>query len=429
MKRKIHIRITLVVALLAVACVFDAASAGAQAPARFVGSVTAITGTSVTVKTDAGDQRQFDVPADANIKRIAPGEKDLNAVTAMAFTDLAVGDRVLVKLAADSPTPVATQIIAVKQEDVAKKQQKDREDWQRRGVGGLVKSVDAGTGTISLTTGAGATAKTVTVHTTKTTILKRYASGSVRFDQAQPAPIDAIHSGDQLRARGEKNADSTEITAEEVVSGSFRNISGTISSIDPATSTMVIKDLATKKPVTVRITSDAQMRRLPDRMAQMLAMRLKGGGAGSGAPGSGTGGPDAGGSSTAVPGAASAGPGGQGPAGASAQPPSGSPQQHSWNGGGGPGGAPNAAGAGAGSGQGSGGDPQQMLSRAPAIQLSDLQKGEAVMIVSTEGASDVTAVTLLAGVEPLLQAPAASQNLLSNWSMGSGGGGEGAATP
>jgi hypothetical protein len=422
MKRKIHIRITLVVALLAVACVLDAVSAQAQAPPRFVGSVTAITGTSVTVKTDAGDQRQFDVPADANIKRIAPGEKDLNAVTAMAFTDLAVGDRVLVKLAADSPTPVATQIIAVKQEDVAKKQQKDREDWQRRGVGGLVKSVDAGTGTISLTTGAGATAKTITVHTTKTTILKRYASGSVRFDQAQPAPIDAIHSGDQLRARGDKNADSTEITAEEVVSGSFRNISGTISSIDPATSTMVIKDLATKKQVTVRITSDAQMRRLPDRMAQMLAMRLKGGAAGSGAGGTGAAGSGAAGQGAAVPGAASASPGGQGPAGASAQPTSGSPQQHSWNGGGGSGGA------GAGSGQG-GGDPQQMLSRAPAIQLSDLQKGEAVMIVSTEGASDVTAVTLLAGVEPLLQAPAASQSLLSNWSMGSGGGAEGAATP
>jgi hypothetical protein len=61
-----------------------------------------------------------------------------------------------------------------------------------------------------------------------------------------------------------------------------------------------------------------------------------------------------------------------------------------------------------------------MLSRAPAIQLADLKKGEAVMLVSTEGASDVTAITLLAGVEPLLEAPAASQNLLSNWSMNSG---------
>jgi Domain of unknown function (DUF5666) len=419
MKRKIHIPITLAVALMTVASLLGASSQ-AQAPSRFVGSVTAITGTSVTVKTDAGDQRQFDVPADATIKRIEPGEKDLSKAAVMTFADLAIGDRVLVKLTPDTPTPVAAQIIAVKQEDLAKKQQKDREDWQRRGVGGLVKSVDAGTGTIALTTGAGATAKTVTVNTTKATILKRYAPDSVRFDQAQPAPIDAIHSGDQLRARGTKNADGTEIAAEEVVSGSFRNISGTISSIDPATSTLVIKDLATKKQVTVRITADAQMRRLSDRMAQMLAMRLKGGAAGPGAGANG-----AGGSSAAVP----------GPATASAQPASGSPQQHSWNSGGSPGGAPNAAGVGAGSGTGAwsgqagAGDPQQMLSRAPAIQLSDLQKGEAVMIVSTEGAGDVTAVTLLAGVEPLLQAPAASQNLLSNWSMGSGGGGEGAATP
>ena len=42
------------------------------------------------------------------------------------------------------------------------------------------------------------------------------------------------------------------------------------------------------------------------------------------------------------------------------------------------------------------------------------------MLVSTDGTTEVTAITLLAGVEPLLEAPAASQNLLSNWSMSSG---------
>ena len=47
------------------------------------------------------------------------------------------------------------------------------------------------------------------------------------YDAAQIAPIDAIHVGDQLRARGTKNADGTEMDAEEVVSGTFRNISGT----------------------------------------------------------------------------------------------------------------------------------------------------------------------------------------------------------
>jgi hypothetical protein len=65
-------------------------------------------------------------------------------------------------------------------------------------------------------------------------------------------------------------------------------------------------------------------------------------------------------------------------------------------------------------------DPQMMLSRAPVIQLTDLKKGDAVMLVATQADNnDLTAVTLLAGVEPILEAPAAS-NLLSNWSMSSG---------
>src|SRR4051794_36835120 len=401
---------------LAIFCIASAARMNAQPPARFVGSITAISGTTVTVKTDAGESRQFDVPADAVLKRIAPGEKDLTKAAAISFANLAVGDRVLVKLdpGASAPTPQAAQIIVVKAEDLAQKQQTDREAWQRNGVAGLVKNVDPVSGAITLATGAGATAKTFTIHTTKSTQLKRYAPGSVHYDQAQPAPMDAIHAGDQLRARGTKNADGSEIAADEIVSGSFRNIAGTISSLDPATSTLVVKDLATKKQVTIHITPDAQMRRVPEHMAQMLAMRLKGGAAGPGPNG-----PGAEASATGSPG--NAAPTGPPQSGTRGGPPSGPPGagQHGWNGGGS--GSPGA--------QGAGGDPQQMLSRAPAIKVTDLQKGEAVMLVSTEGASDVTAITLLAGVEPLLQAPAASQNLLSNWSMGSGSAEGAAGTP
>ena len=415
MNRRLHSRtvLTLAFAILCAAWLAEAVRIEAQTASRFLGSITAINGNTLTVKTDAGDQRQVDVPAEASIKRIAPGEKDLSKAASITFADLAIGDRVLVKIDpnATGANTQAAQIIAVKQEDLAQKQQKDREDWQRRGVAGLVKSVDTGAGIIVLTTGAGATAKNVTVHTAKATVLKRYAPGSVRFDQAQPASIDAIHPGDQLRARGEKSAEGSEVTADEVVSGSFRNISGTIASLDAASSTLVVKDLATKKTVTIRITAEAQMRRLPERMAQMLAMRLKGGNAGAPGP------------PPAMDASASGTP---------KQPPPGGPPQHAWNGGNGPGaggpGGPGGPGAGGGGqSMGQNGDLQQMLSRAPTIQFADLLKGEAIMLVSTDGASDVTAITLLAGVEPLLQAPAASQNLLSNWSMGSGGGAEGAA--
>jgi hypothetical protein len=342
-------------------------------PSRFVGTITAIGGTTVTVKTDAGDVRQFDVPSTAAIKRISPGQKDLSAADTLQFSDLETGDRVLVKLdpASPGPPPQALQIVAVKQADLVKKQEQEREDWQKRGVGGLVKSVDPAAGVLVLTSGAGATAKTITVHTAKATILKRYAPNSVRFDEAKPAPIDAIHPGDQLRARGTKNEAGTEIAAEEVVSGTFRNISGPILVLDTATLTIQVKDLATKKPVTIHITADAQMRRLPEHVAQMLAARLTGGANGSGGKGGNT---------------------------------------HSQNA------APVVS-----SNSGAGADPQQILNHAQVIQLTDLKKGDAVMIVSTDGASEVTAITLLAGVEPLLQSPAATQSLLSNWSMGSGG--------
>jgi hypothetical protein len=385
MKSNMKICVPALIVLLAV-LLASAAPVHAQAVSKFLGTVTAISGTTVTAKTDAGEVHEVDVPATAAIKRIAPGEKDLSKAVAIQFSDLATGDRVLVYLDPKAPagTAQALQIVTVKAADLAQKQQQQREDWQQNGIGGLVKSVDGSAGVIVLTTGAGTAAKTITIHVTKTTILKRYAPASVRYDLAQAAPIDSIHAGDQLRARGTKSADGAEMTAEEVVSGTFRNVSGLIVSIDTAGSTLVVKDLTTKKQVTVKVAADTQMRQLPDRMATMLAAALNGNTGGFGGRGGAAGG-------QGQPGGGQANASG-GQAGG---------QRASYGGGGG------------------GFDAQQMLSRAPAIQLPALSKGEAVMVVATEDPSGVAAITILAGVEPLLQAPAASQNLL-NWSLSSG---------
>jgi hypothetical protein len=361
-KKKIRFPFSMAHRTLSIAILAVSALVYAQQPARFVGSITSIDNSTLTVKTDAGDLHKVTVPASATLRRISPGQKDLSSAVTLHFSDLATGDRVLVKLdpAVTGDIAQATEVIVVKLSDVALKQQKEREDWQQRGLGGLVKSIDPASGVIVLKSGSGDTAKTITVHTTKATVLKRYATASVSYDAAQVAPLDAILAGDQLRARGTKNNDGTEITAEEIVSGSFRNISATIVSIDTAGSTLVVKDLATKKQVTVHVRADAQMHRLPDRMAQMLAARLKGISGGSG----------------------------------------------------------NAPATAPGSSQVGGADPQQILSRAPAIQLADLTKGEPVMLVSTPGTSEVTAITLLAGVQALLESSEeATQNLLSSWSM------------
>ena len=353
---------------------------------RFVGTISAISGDTLTIKTDAGEPHQVQVPASTVVKRIAPGQKDLSSAETIQLKDLATGDRVLVKLDpnATGATPQALQIIAMKQTDIAQRQQQELADWQRNGIGGLVKTVDPASGVITVTTGAGPAMKTVSVHIAKDTVLKRYAPNSVSFADAKAAPLDAVRIGDQLRAKGQKSADGTEINATEVVSGSFRNISGTVSSIDKANSTLTVKDLVTKKNVTVQVTPTAQMRRLPEMMARMIAARLK---------------------DVAAPAGGATTP---------ARSQGGQTQQRAWSGQGGPAGTRHP------------GDMEQVLDRAPAIQLGDLQKGEAVMLVSTEGANDVTAIKLLAGVEPLLESPEASRNLLANWSMGGGGGEEAA---
>jgi len=401
-------------------------AAAAQEPAQInqgtvksppaLGTIKSISGNSLILTSDAGVEMNVDVRDSAKIARIAPGQKDLKDAQPIALTDLQVGDRILVrgKAGDDNKTFSATSIIAMKKADIAEKQSHERDEWQRSGVGGLVNNVDATAGIISITTPSLREKKTVAVHVTKDTILRRYAPGSVKFDDAKPAPLREIRPGDQLRARGEKNPDGGELTAQEIVSGNFRNISGTISSLDSAQSTITIHDLATKKNVVVKITSESQLRKLPAPLAQRIAQRLNG----SSATNGGANGDQAGSGQTA--------------SARSGAPTAKEPAANSGQGSGDFGGRGRGMGAGAG-GPGGGGamDLQQMISRMPASTIADLQKGDAVMLVGTEaGGNAVTAITLLAGVEPILQGSpnGGASSILSPWSLSGAPSGE-AGTP
>ena len=288
----------------------------------------------------------------------------------------------------DGKSVVASSVVVMKESDVTSRQEHEREDWQKRGVGGLVSKVDSGAGTITLAAPALTDAKPVTIHVSKITIIRRYSPDSVKFDDAKPSTLDQINAGDQLRARGVRSEDGNSLEAEEVVSGAFRNIAGTVISTDAGSNTITVQDLITKKPVTLRITADSQLRKLPPMVAQRIALRLRG----------------------------------ESPPGASG-PPGGSPAKAdptSSPGGSRPGGSP---------------DFQQMLKRMPAVTLADLQKGDALMIVTTQGTANTepTAITLLSGVEPILSASPNSNRaamLLSPWNLGGGGGDAAAgATP
>src|SRR5216683_6287775 len=260
------------------------APAGQQPPtqtstaARTVGTIKSISGNTIILTTDAGSDVTVQIKDATKLVRIAPGQKDLKDATPIQLSDVQPGDRILVrgKLADDGKSVLAASVIAMKKADIAEKQSRERDEWRKHGFGGLVNSVDAADGTISIGLPSPGEKKSVAVHLSKDTILRRYASDSVKFDDAKPAPLDQIKPGDQLRARGTRSADGAEFTTDEIVSGTFRNIAGIISALDASAGTITVQDLVSKKPIIIRITAESQLRKLPLPMAQRIAVRLKG---------------------------------------------------------------------------------------------------------------------------------------------------------
>ncbi|MDE3178991.1 MAG: hypothetical protein KGM47_04950, partial [Acidobacteriota bacterium] len=349
-------------------------AAAAGAVVRSIGTVQSVEGKMIKLKTDSGSEVGVVVQDSTRLLRIQPGQKSLRDAAPLRLEDLQVGDRVLVigRGSGGAGPVLASSIIAIKRADIAQKQEQEEEAWQKHGVGGLVKSVNAADGTIVITVnGAG---RNMTIHTTKDTILRRYAPGSVEFQDAKPGTFAQIQPGNQLRARGAASADGSELTALEIVSGAFQNIAGPIISVNPGTSELTVMDTLTKKPVEVKITTSSEVRALPEQEAKSIAMRLKPLPQGAAKP--------------------------QAP-----EPPSGSSA------------AP---------------DLDQILKGLPQINVAQLQKGDMVMIVSTEQTAlsvPVTAIKLVSGVAPILTASPTGNRakvLESLWSgFGSTGGGQG----
>jgi len=169
--------------------------------------------------------------------------------------------------------------------------------------------------------------------------------------------------GDQLRALGTKSEGGDHFTAEKIVSGTFRNLGATVVSVDAQNRVINVKDLASGQPVLVRTNADSKLHHLPPSAARAIAALNAGG--------------TAGGKSGNEPGANEL-------------------------------------------------DMQQMLERAPVLDLGELKPGDPLIVVSTEGAkpSEVTAIEILADVEPILAArpKGSNQAVIGSWSLGMNGG-------
>jgi hypothetical protein len=366
---------------------------------RPIGVVTQIEPGKFTLHTDAGPDLLILLPDEVSVLRVPPGAKDLKTAAKIGVSDISSGDRVLVrgKFANDQKSVLATSVIVMTKTDLASAHEAERLEWQRRGIGGLVKAVDPATKEITISVPntpptPGNPTHPVRILPGANVVLLRYAPDSVKFSDAKPSTLEEIKVGDQVRALGTKSEDGTRYTAERLVSGTFRNVGATVVSVDATRGSVTVKDLASGNPLMVRTNADSKLHRLPEFVARMIAAFNSGDAAGGGMPG---------------------------------RPPEGGPggtqggRQGRWQG----------NGQGGGGGGGMGGGPRdfnQMLERTPPLALSELKSGDALIVVSTEGAkaSEVTAIVLLAGVEPILSTRPKGSNEVNlgqwNWSMGGG---------
>jgi hypothetical protein len=337
---------------------------------RPIGVVAKLQAGSLTLHTDAGPDLLIELGDGVSYLRVPPGATNLNTATKITMSDISSGDRVLVRgrVSEDQKSIIATAVIVMSKSDLASAREAERLDWQRRGIGGTVQAVNPETREITVMSSAappapGNPTHAVSIAQKADAVLLRYAPDSVKFSDAKSGSFEQIKVGDQLRALGTKSEDGGRFTAEKLVSGTFRNLGVTVVSVDVQNHAFTVKDLASGQPILVRTNADSKLHHLPPSTAHALAALNSGG--------------TSGGKAVNEPGA----------------------QQF---------------------------EVEQMLERAPALDLGELKPGDALIVVSTEGAkpSEVTAIDILADVEPILAArpKGSNQALLGSWSLGMNGG-------
>ena len=377
---------------------------------QVLGTVTAANAAdkTFTVKDDkTGAEYNVDASGARRFLKVPPGEKDLKKAQPIEAGQISVGDRLLARGQKDASSSKLTAaiVIVMSAGELQQKHESEMADWQKRGTRGTVADINLTTKQITMRMRGPQGQKEVAVVSTPATQFVRYAPDSVKYSDAKPSSFMELRQGDQLRVLGDMNPEGTQITAEKVVSGAFRTVAGTIVSVSPDGKQIQATDIQTKQPLTVALTDDSAVRRLPPMVANMLARRLN---------------PNFKPAPGANPGP---GPGGEGSAMPHPRP--GAAQ----NGGAPPEGTPASPGATA-NGTRAGGDISQMLERLPKIPVSELKPGESVVISggTSDDKSHMTAVNVIAGVEPLFASAPPSQgrssNALGMWNLDIGAPGE-----
>jgi hypothetical protein len=268
-----HVSLLKAAALFTLAAILPAQTA---APKPILGTVTEfkVDSLELGVQPDNGAAVFLKFGPATQVVRIPPGERGLEKATPAKVSEIALGDRVMVSFA--DGMAEARRIVLISSSDIARRNAAQRLDWQKRGISGVVAGKNGNEIALEIRTSQGA--HTVTVAITRKTTVRRYAPDSVRFADAILSSAAEIATGDQLRTRGEKSEDGTKVTAEDVVFGTFLTRLGLITAVDRDSKQIKIEELETKRPLTIKLTTDTQFKMMPEVREMFGAMMTAGGG-------------------------------------------------------------------------------------------------------------------------------------------------------
>jgi hypothetical protein len=329
---------------------------------NLIGTVSAIdmVAGKVTVKTDAGGSVTFSTNEKTTVRRVPPGQTSLANAQTISLSDMKVGDRVLVPGAPADTQTAARQVIVMASEAIAATRTQQQTAWQTRGVNGRVTAVNPDKHELTVQSRGQNGPETITVTTSGTVKVSRYAPDSLRAEDARQGSFSDIRVGDQVRVLGSRTSDGKTVTAEEILSGSVVRSFGTITDINAAANEVSIKNDQSGQSFTVSLGKNSVIKRLPPEVAQNLEQRRE-----------------------------------KRQQRRQAQVESTGVQTENRAVGG------NRRGADGGQRRGF----QQLLESQPAIAIADLKKGDALMVTGTQGTdtAHLTAVNVIAGDAELMK--------------------------
>jgi len=327
----------------------QASSDQAITPLSVLGTVTELRADTreVVVTTAAGSKVTVTLSDSTVFMRIPPGEKTKDKFIRITAIDFGIGDSVYARgrISEDQKTLPAREFYVMSKGEISDKRDREREAWRTRGIAGNVTALKPEANEITIDARTAEGPKPVVIAANAGTKYRRYAPNSVRFSDAKSGSFADLVVGDQVRALGTKSSDGARFTPDEIVSGSFQTLTGTISEIDAGKGELKLSDQTSHQSLTVVVKKDSTLRRLTPELLAAL---------------------------TQTPPAKPFDPKAAAPAGSS-------PARAS-------------------------GDLQEMFDQLPTFTLSELKVGDAILVSSTKsGDAKATAIAVVSGVGPLLQ--------------------------